>query len=74
MRKYKRANTSVFSLSYHLIWCPKYRRGLLVGDLKVRLEEIVKEAIYSLGGVLLELEIMPDHVHKVFSCGNPFIT
>ena len=63
MRNYKRASTSVFNLSYHLIWCPKYRRGLLVGDLKIRLEEIIKEAVYSLGGVILGLEIMPDHVH-----------
>ena len=63
MRSYKRNNTSVYLLNYHLIWCPKYRRKLLVGSLKERLESIIRDVVFEKRGDVLALEIMPDHVH-----------
>lgn len=49
---------SVFSLKYHLVWCPKYRKRILIDVLERRLRELLcqKAEIHA-------LEIMPDHVH-----------
>ena len=39
--EYKHNRTSVTMVNYHIVFCPKYRRKLLVGDIKKRLEEIM---------------------------------
>jgi len=36
---YRRTNKTVYSAKYHLIWCPKYRRRVLVGQVETRLNE-----------------------------------
>jgi len=53
----------VYSCKYHVVWCPKYRRPVLVDGVDVRLKEILHQAAEELGAVIIELEIMPDHVH-----------
>ncbi len=61
--EYNRSSKSVYLINYHIILCPKYRRGLLVGKLKKRLEEIIKDVAYSKRCNIVALEVMPDHVH-----------
>ena len=46
-----------------MVWCPKYRRKILTGDIKNRLEEIIIEKTKELQSEIIEFEIMPDHVH-----------
>src|SRR5690606_23659631 len=48
---------------YHLIWCPKYRRKVLVGDVEVRLRELFLERANEIGVSIEQMEVMPDHVH-----------
>ncbi|RMD65963.1 IS200/IS605 family transposase, partial [Candidatus Pacearchaeota archaeon] len=50
-------------LRYHLVWCPKYRRKVLVGEFADRLRELLFECVENLGGEIFELSIEPDHVH-----------
>ncbi len=54
---------SVFSVIYHVIWCPKYRRRVLGGAVEVRLKQIFDEVVDEIGGMVIEVETMPDHVH-----------
>jgi len=61
--KYKSNNNVVYSCEYHVIWCPKYRRKVLVGDVAERLETLVREAAAEQQSDIIELEVMPDHVH-----------
>lgn len=58
-----RDRTIVYSCKYHIIFCPKYRRKVLVPPIDARLKELVieKQEEYSYG--VIEMEIMPDHVH-----------
>ncbi|KPK32178.1 MAG: transposase, partial [Chlamydiae bacterium SM23_39] len=49
MNKYNKTKTSVFNIGYHLIWCPKYRRKVLVKDIKIRLIELLKEKANEIG-------------------------
>ena len=60
---YRRTNKTVYSAKYHLIWCPKYRRRVLVGQVETRLKEIIGEVVATARGEVIELEVMPDHVH-----------
>jgi putative transposase len=60
---YRSSNKTVFSAKYHLIWCPKYRRRVLVGPVETRLKEIVSQVVAEAGGEVIEVEVMPDHVH-----------
>jgi REP-associated tyrosine transposase len=53
----------VFSLKYHVVWCPKYRKPVLVGDVAERLKVLLAEKAAELGAIVHALEIMPDHVH-----------
>lgn len=61
--EYKSNNNVVYSCKYHVVWCPKYRRKVLVGDVETRLKEIVKQVCDENQIDLLEMEVMPDHLH-----------
>ncbi|MDR1379218.1 MAG: IS200/IS605 family transposase [Synergistaceae bacterium] len=57
------SNASVFNIGYHLIWCPKYRRKVLVGDVEIRLKELLYEKADEIDVQIAKLDIMPDHIH-----------
>ena len=67
MERYNKNNKSVFLLGYHIVWCPKYRRGILLGEIRNRLEQIIKEVTCEKRGKILAMEVMPDHVHLCIS-------
>jgi putative transposase len=54
---------SVFSLKYHLVWCPKYRKRILTNALEKRLRELLYRKAKEIKATIHALEIMPDHVH-----------
>ena len=62
-RTYHSNNNIVYSCKYHVVWCPKYRRKVLVNGVDTRLKELIKETCHEIHVDLLEMEIMPDHVH-----------
>ena len=53
----------VYCCKYHLVWCPKYRRRVLVDEVERRLKEIIIEQARKQNAEIIEMEIMPDHVH-----------
>lgn len=61
--RYAKNHGAVFSLKYHLVWCPKYRRPVLVGEIEKRLRVLLYEVAKQLNATIHTLEIMPDHVH-----------
>lgn len=61
--RYARNAGAVFSLKYHVVWCPKYRRPVLVDAVAERLRMLLGEKAAELGMTIHALEIMPDHVH-----------
>ena len=61
--KYKSNNNVVYYCKYHVVWCPKYRRKVLVKGVDLRLKEIIISMCREFNVELIELEIMPDHVH-----------
>lgn len=61
--QYRSTRKAVFSVKYHVIWCPKYRRRVLGGAAELRLKAIIGEVVAEFGGMVIEVETMPDHVH-----------
>jgi putative transposase len=55
------------------VWCPKYRRKVLIGNIEKRLKELLVERVKEIGCKLISLEIMPDHVH-IFVEAQPTVT
>jgi putative transposase len=53
----------VAALKFHLVWCPKYRRPVLVGEVADRLKCLLFQKAADLGATVYALEVMPDHVH-----------
>jgi putative transposase len=53
----------VYDLGLHVVWCPKYRRPVLGGEVAVRLRELTGHKAAEHGGDVIALEVMPDHVH-----------
>jgi putative transposase len=68
--RYRRNAGSVFSLKYHLVWCPKYRRAVLMGAIADDLKALLSEKAGALGVEVHALEVLPDHVH-LFVEGDP---
>jgi len=60
---YKTNNNIVYSCKYHVVFCPKYRRKVLVDGVDERLKNIIHDFAVEHGAEIIELEIMPDHVH-----------
>ena len=65
--KYKSNRNIVFSCNYHVVFCPKYRRPVLVDGVDERFKEIAWEVAGELGFEIAEMEVMPDHVHLLLS-------
>lgn len=63
MKNYKSNRNVVYSCKYHVIWCPKYRRDVLQNGVDKRLKQIIQEVAQEKKAEILELEVMPDHVH-----------
>jgi putative transposase len=68
---YQHERHNVHLVVYHLIWCPKRRRKVLVGAIKERLEQLIREEALAHGWTILDLAIQPDHVH-LFLRGDPY--
>lgn len=68
----KSNNNVVYSCKYHVVWCPKYRRKVLVGGVDVRLKELIAEICNDLHVDVIEVEIMPDHVHLLIEVDPQF--
>ncbi len=69
-REYHLNNNIVYSCKYHIVFCPKYRRKVLVNGVDTRLKELIKETCQEIHVEILEMEIMPDHVHLLLEV-NP---
>lgn len=70
--KYKSNNNVVYSCKYYVVFCPKYRRSVLVDGVDVRLKELIRETCEHLNAEIIEMEVMPDHVHILMEVDPQF--
>ena len=60
---YKSNANIVYSCKYHVVWCSKYRRRVLEGAVEIDLKAIIRQIAKERKAEVIELEVMPDHVH-----------
>ena len=63
MERWKHSKTTVYNVSYHIIFCPKFRRPVLTGETEKRLRELLLLKANDLSIDIEQLEILPEHVH-----------
>ena len=72
MAKYYRTAHLVYDCKYHVIFCPKYRRKILKNGLDGLVKNTFLEIAHQKDFQILEMEVMPDHVHLLISCNPRF--
>ena len=50
---------------YHIVWVPKYRKPILVGRVKNKLEGLLRQCAEHNGWEIQELNVQPEHVHMM---------
>jgi putative transposase len=71
-KKYSANHSLVYSCQYHVVFCPKFRRRVLIDGVDKRLKTLILEKQSQYGYEVLDMEVMPDHVHLILSI-NPQI-
>ena len=61
--EFKSNHNLTFSCKYPIVGCPKFRRKVLVNGVDERLKEIIHPSAAEQQVEVIELEVMPDHVH-----------
>ncbi|WP_289140492.1 IS200/IS605 family transposase [uncultured Brevibacillus sp.] len=69
-QEYRRTATTVSLINYHFVFCPRYRRKVLVKQVENRFKELVIEICQQNDWLIVSMEVMPDHVH-LFLNGLP---
>lgn len=62
-KRYTASAHTIYYTGYHIVFCPKYRRKVLVDGIDVRLKELFLGKAEELGITIERMEVMPDHVH-----------
>ena len=62
---YHSDHSIVYSCQYHVVFCPKYRRSVLVDGIDTRLKELILEKQSAYLYTVIEVEVLPDHVHLI---------
>ena len=66
-KRYAKSGHIFYSCEYHIVWCTKYRRGVLTEPIQNRLKSLIYEKQKDYKYEAIEIEIMPDHVHLLAS-------
>lgn len=72
LRGYKSNRNVTYKCTYHVVWCPKYRRKVLTGGVDVRLKQLIQEVCEEKEAEIVELEVMPDNVHLLVEVDPQF--
>lgn len=71
-REFKSNGSVSYSCKYHLVWCPKWRRRVLVDGVDARLKVLIQQVADERGAEVIEMEVMPDHVHLLVEVDPQF--
>jgi putative transposase len=58
---YKR--NSVYQIAYHVIWCAKYRKQILIDEIARYTNELIDNICKENDWLVIAIEIQPDHIH-----------
>lgn len=65
--KYRNGSHTKYNIEYHFVWVTKYRYQVLVGDVGLRVRELVRQTCEHLELEILKGVVSKDHVHLLVS-------
>ena len=63
----KRTSHAVYEAKYHLVWCPKYRKQILAGDITKRVKEVFEEISNHFDFEIDRCEVAEEHIQILIS-------
>ena len=57
----------VYQIAYHVVWCPKYRKSILIGPIADETKRLIEGICLQRNWSVLALEVQPDHIHLFIS-------
>ena len=57
----------VYRTAYHVVWCPKYRKSILIGSIADETKRVIEGICLERNWPVLALEVQPDHIHLFVS-------
>ena len=63
----KSTSHAVYEAKYHLVWCPKYRRRVLVGEVRERVKQLFYQIAEQFELEIDRCEVAEDHIHILLS-------
>ena len=63
----KSTSHAVYEAKYHLVWCPKYRKRILVEEIRERVKELFFEIAERFDFEIDRCEVVEDHIHVLIS-------
>lgn len=72
MKEYKTKTHLTYSCQYHVVFCPKYRRNIFINGIDESLKSIFNEVAIKYYFNIIEMEVMPNHIHLLIDCNPRF--
>ena len=63
----KSTSHAVYEAKYHLVWCPKYRKKVLVGEVRERVKQLFHIIAEQFDFEIDRCEVAEDHIHILLS-------
>ena len=67
MRHYRLGAHTKCDLKVHVVWIPKYRKGVLTGDVALRVRELIRQIAAEHELEIISGKVARDHVHVFLS-------
>lgn len=65
--KYKKLSHVIYKCDYHIVWTPKYRYRVLLGEVNQLVEQDIRMLCEWKGAEVVELNVQKEHIHLVVS-------
>jgi putative transposase len=60
---YSKGCHTTFHHRYHIVWAPKYRYKVLIGVVRLRVRENIRQVCAEMGMTIINGALSRDHVH-----------
>ena len=67
MENYRKTSHSIYDIKYHIVWITKYRKPVMVGKIKTRLRDMLRQVCLQNDVQILKGHVSKDHVHMLVS-------
>jgi putative transposase len=73
MQYYRKTSHSIYDCTYHIVWITKYRYPVLIGDIALRVRDLVRQICQENQVEIIRGTVSNNHVH-VYVSVPPFLS